>query len=260
MPEADLDLLVAAARRAGGIAREHFKGDRAATEKPDAQGPVTAADLAVNDALGEMLRAARPDYGWLSEESEDAPGRMAARRVFVVDPIDGTRAFIEGGKAWSHALAVVEGGAVTAAAVYLPMLDLLYTATRGGGARLNGAPVRASVRRELAGADMLTGRAQLDPVHWPGGVPDVRRHVRPSLAYRLCLVAEGRFDGVITFRDSWEWDIAAGDLIAREAGAVVTDRTGAGLRFNNPHPQVAGVIAAGAALHPALLGRLRPAR
>jgi myo-inositol-1(or 4)-monophosphatase len=255
LPEAELALLVDAALTAGEIAMRHFAGDRAAVEKPDNQGPVTQADLAVDRALKAFLLAARPEYGWLSEESENDPARLGAARVFVVDPIDGTRAFIEGGKAWSHSLAVVENGRPVAAVVHLPCLARTYTAVAGEGARLNGAPIRASGRRELAGARLLLNAAQLDPKFWPMGVPPVERHFRSSIAYRLCLVGEGRFDGMVTFRDTWEWDSAAGELVAREAGAVVTDRRGEALVYNGPRPLLPGIIAAPSGLHRQLLER-----
>ena len=103
---------------------------------------------------------------------------------------------------------------------------------------------------------MLAARPALDSRHWPAGVPAFKREYRPSLAYRMAAVAEGRFDGMLTLRRSWEWDVAAGDLILREAGARVSDRTGQPLRFNNPHPTVDGVLAGGAAVHAGLLAGL----
>lgn len=256
MPEADLTLLEEAAREAGRIALGFAGRDPQTWDKPDGLGPVTEADLAVNAMLEERLRGARPGYGWLSEESVDNPERLDRRQVFVIDPIDGTRSFIAGGESWSHALAVVEDGLVTAAVVYLPVKGKLYAAARGQGARLNGRPIRASARETLSGATMLAAKPTYDARHWPGGVPPVTRAYRPSLAYRLALVAEGRFDAMLTLRDSWEWDIAAGELLLREAGAAVSDRTGAALRFNNPHPQVSGVLAAGARVHEGLLSGL----
>jgi myo-inositol-1(or 4)-monophosphatase len=255
LPEPDLALLIEAAHMAGEIALRHFEGDRAATEKPGDQGPVTEADLEVDRALRAMLLAERPDYGWLSEESEDDPARLAAARVFVVDPIDGTRAFIEGGKAWSHSLAVVEKGRAVAAVVHLPRLMRTYSAAAGKGALRNGAPIRASGHQDLAGARVLLNATQLAPEFWPGGVPPVERHFRSSIAYRLCLAGEGRFDGMVTFRETWEWDCAAGDLVAREAGAAVTDRRGESLLFNKPRPTLRGVIAAAPGLHQGLLER-----
>lgn len=257
MPARDLALLSEAAREAGRIACSYFGGAVDTEHKPDGAGPVTEADLAVNAALEERLRGARPDYGWLSEESEDGPARLGARRVFIVDPLDGTRSFIEGGKTWAHSLAVVEDGAVLAGVVYLPIRKRLYTAAKGAGAALNGRPIRASGRDRLAGATLLAARPALRPEFWKDGkVPGVERVYRPSLAYRLALVAEGRFDAMLTLRDSWEWDIAAGALLLEEAGAAVSDRHGAPLRFNNPQPQVAGVVAAAAGIHAELLAAL----
>lgn len=258
MPATDLALLVTAAREAGTIASGFFGNNPAITEKPAGAGPVTAADLAVNVMLHDMLVPARPDYGWLSEESEDTAHRLSTRRQFVIDPIDGTRAFIAGNRDWAHSLAIVEAGQVLAAAVYLPMHDMMFAATHGGGATLNGQPVRVTPAA-LDGATVLGTKVNFEGRFWQDGiVPPVKRAFRSSLAYRLCLVAQGRFDGMLTLRPSWEWDIAAGALIATEAGATVTDQTGALLKFNNRHPQVPGVLAAGAELHAGLAQRLEP--
>ncbi|WP_244995690.1 3'(2'),5'-bisphosphate nucleotidase CysQ [Pseudooceanicola nitratireducens] len=255
-PARDLALLVDAAREAGAVAQQFTGATARRWDKPDDQGPVTEADLAVNDVLLRQLRDARPGYGWLSEESEDSGARLTCDRVFIVDPIDGTRSFIDGNDTWAHSLAIAERGRVVAAVVYLPVKGMLYAAADGGGAWLNDAPIRVSGRDRLTGASVLAAKPNYDKRHWPGGVPDVARHYRPSLAYRLSLVAEGAFDAMLTFRDSWEWDIAAGDLILREAGAVTSDREGRVLAFNNAHPQVGGVVAAGPVLHDGLMAAL----
>ncbi len=245
----DLDLLIRAAQEAGRIA-SGFAGDTARKwDKPDNAGPVTEADLAVNDMLTERLRMARPDYGWLSEESEDDAARLSADRVFIIDPIDGTRSFIEGSDTWAHSLAIAEQGRVIAAVIYLPLRDKLYAASAGQGATLNGMPIRASGRAGVEGARVLAARPTLDQHHWQDGAPGFKRSYRPSLAYRLSLVAEGRYDAMLTLRESWEWDIAAGALILEEAGAVASDRTGAGLRFNNARPLLNGVVAAAPGVH-----------
>ena len=255
MPEPDLDLLIEAARGAARIARPYWSGENTVWEKgPD--DPVSEADLAVDTYLRESLTAARPGYGWLSEETEDSDHRLSAERVFVVDPIDGTRAFIKGEKTWAHSIGLVENGTPLAGVVYLPLHDALYAATRGGGATLNGAQIRTSYRGGANGASILANRHAFDPAHWPGGLPDARRAFRPSLAYRLCLVAEGRFDGMLTLRDSWEWDLAAGTLIATEAGAMVSDRHGGAPRFNRATPAVPGLVVAPKPLHADLISRL----
>lgn len=259
MPATDLPLLIDAAREAGQIATR-FSGPQAQRwDKPDGAGPVTEADLAVNAMLERDLRAARPDYGWLSEETEDSPDRLTRDRVFVIDPIDGTRSFAEGSRTWAHSLAVAENGEVTAAVIYLPLRDLLYAAAKGQGATLNGVPVRASDPGSLSAAEILAAKPNLDPRHWLSGeVPEFHRVYRPSLAYRMALVAQGRFDAMLTLRPSWEWDIAAGDLILREAGGRCTDRQGLPLRFNNARPRLNGVVGAGPDLHAALAACLDP--
>lgn len=258
MPETDKALLVAAAREAGVIAMHYFKQNPDVTDKPGGAGPVTEADLAVNAMLESELRVARPDYGWLSEETEDTDARLRTERQLIVDPIDGTRAFIEGSKDWAHALGIVENGRVIAAAVYLPVRDLMFAAALGEGATANDVPIMAT-QVGMDGATVLGAKSNFLPEFWQGGdVPPINRAFRSSLAYRLCLVGQGRFDGMMTLRPSWEWDIAAGALIATEAGAVVSDQHGAALQYNNTHPQVPGVMAAGPQLHSALIQRLEP--
>jgi len=256
LPANDLALLTEAAHAAGEIATVHWRRDPRTWDKPDQQGPVTEADLAINAMLHDRLITARPGYGWLSEETENDSARLAARRMFIVDPIDGTRAFIDGEKVFAHALAVAEAGQITAAVVYLPIRGKLYSATAGGGAHLNGRPIAASTRSRLDGAAVLTARPALDPKHWSGPPPRVRHALRASLAYRLCLVAEGRYDAMLTIRDSWDWDTAAGSLIATEAGACVSDRKGRALRFDTEHPVSEGVVAAAPAVHAEMIARL----
>ncbi|MGH1331551.1 MAG: inositol monophosphatase family protein [Paracoccaceae bacterium] len=258
MPENDLSLLIEAAKEAGEIAQSYWQAHPQTWEKPGDQGPVTEADLAVDAMLARELRGARPGYGWLSEESENDPARLSTEHVFIVDPIDGTRAFIAGEDHWSHSLAIARNGAVTAAVVYLPVLGKMYGASLGGGATLNGAPMRASVRGGADGATVLGAKPNFEAARWPGGMPDLRRHFRPSLAYRMALVAEGRFDAMISLRDTWEWDVAAGALLVAEAGAAVSDRHGAPVLFNNPHPALRGMLAGGKEVHREMAARLSP--
>ena len=252
----DRDLLADAAVEAGRIARRHRAAGVTPVEKPGGEGPVTEADLEIDAMLRARLLAARPGYGWLSEETTDDPSRLGARRVFVVDPIDGTRAYAAGQPDFTHALAVVEDGAPVAAAIHQPMRGRSWAAARGRGATLDGLPIAPSGRSEVEGASLLSAKASFDARHWRAGPPPVRRTFRSSLAYRLALVAQGRYDAMIMLRACWEWDIAAGALICVEAGARVTDRDGRGLRFNNPHPQVGGVLAGTPGVHAALLDRL----
>ncbi len=256
MPEADdLALLIDAAKASGEIARKFFKASPETWDKSDGAGPVTEADLAIDQMLNAELRAARPDYGWLSEETEDTTDRLHKDNVFIIDPIDGTRAFIAGETSFSHSLAIARNGRVTSAVVYLPMKEKMYTASAETSSQLNGAPISTSVQ-DIDGASMLAAKSNLHEEHWKGSIPPVKRHFRPSLAYRLSLVAEGKFDAMLTLRDCWEWDIAAGDLIVRNAGGIASDRHSDALEFNNPTPKTRGCLAAGAQLHPQVQSRL----
>lgn len=261
MPESsDLSLLSDAARAAGDIALGYWRKSPESWEKAAGAGPVSEADLAVNRMLLAELRAARPDYGWLSEETPDSPDRLLRDRVFIIDPIDGTRAFIDGTPDFSHSLAVAERGRVIAAAVFLPAQDRLYSAETGSVSQLNGVPVTVSDKVEAQDATLLTARPNLGPDHWRGGQPPpFRRMFRSSLAWRMCLVAEGAFDAMLTLRPTWEWDVAAGTLIAEQAGALVSDRRGLSPRFNGATARLDGLIAAPAALHRAILAGLLPA-
>ncbi|AUH35271.1 inositol monophosphatase family protein [Paracoccus tegillarcae] len=234
-----------------------WRNDPESWDKGGDAGPVTEADLAVNAHLELMLRAARPDYGWLSEESEADLSRLDAEHCFIIDPIDGTRAFIAGQEGFSHSLAVSTGDRITAAVVYLPARDQIYTAYADGPALMDGQPIAVSTRSQMQDATVLTYRAVSEAQNWKAGQPPpFRREFRPSLAWRLCLVAEGRFDAALSLRSAWEWDIAAGSLIAQRAGAAVTDRRGTDMRFNSPRAAVDGLAIAGPILHRLLVDSL----
>ncbi|MGF1659726.1 MAG: inositol monophosphatase family protein [Rubrimonas sp.] len=257
-PADDLALLVAAVEAAGEGAMRWFGRAPRVWDKEGGAGPVTEADLEADAALKARLRAARPGYGWLSEETPDDRARLGCASVFVVDPIDGTRAFIAGETGWCVAAAVAAQGAPVAAAAFFPALGRLYAARAGGGASRDGAPIRAAEGARAGGALALAASAQLGAEHWPGGAPALRRAFRPSMIHRLCLVAEGAADVTLSFRELWEWDLAAGALIAAEAGCVVSDGRGRTHSYNAPDPRSDGVIAAPPALHAELVRRRRP--
>ncbi len=252
----DLDLLISAARAAGDIATQYWRKSPKVWEKDADAGPVTEADLSVNAMLNETLIGARPDYGWLSEETEDNAARLNQEYVFIIDPIDGTRSFIAGEKTWAHSLAVARNGEIVSAVVYLPISDKLYHAQIGLGAFLNNQPIRATNVANLKDATVLAAHPNFEADHWINGPPLAKRHFRPSLAYRMALVAQGRFDAMLTLRDTWEWDVAAGTLIATEAGAIVTDNNGNAPVFNNKTPALSGLIAGGSHIHHELYSQL----
>lgn len=257
MRATELELLEAAARESGEIARKYWRDDPQVWDKGQ-NDPVSEADLAVDQHLKTRLLGARPDYGWASEETEDSLDRLEADRVFICDPIDGTRAFVAGEATWAHSLAIAERGEVVAAAVYLPVRDKMYLAQKGAGATLNGSEIKASGRGELEGATALGPKVNFRPEHWQDdNPPAMKRSFRPSLAYRLSLIAEGRYDAMLTLRPCWEWDIAAGSLISAEAGAGVSDRNGQALIFNTRNRKTNGVVAAGHQVHGQIISRLR---
>ena len=245
----DLPLLAEAAREAGAMMLA-MRGACGVRGKADGS-PVTDADLAVDAHLRERLLAARPDYGWLSEETADTPERLGRRRVFVIDPIDGTTAYIRGKPWFCTSLAVVEDGEPTAAAVFAPELGELFLAARGRGATLNGARLRCAAAPGFAEARVVGDPDLLRPPVWPAWAVERRN----ALAYRLALVAAGRFDATVSPSSKREWDIAAGALLCTEAGAAVTDAQGAALRFNTPEARTPGLVACAPALLPLILAR-----
>ena len=253
MQEPDLALLDDAVREAGSIVRKIASAPSKTWSKPDGS-PVTEADLAVNKFLNERLRSARPDYGWLSEESEDDAARLVAKRVFVIDPIDGTIAFVKRRPHFTICAAVVEDGRPVAAAVYNPMLNECFTAARGEGARLNGKPIHVSDREELEGSHILAGRNVFEDPRF--GWPAIEQDNRNSAAYRLVLVASGAFDASISLTAKHDWDIAAADLIVVEAGGIVTTHLGQALHYNREVPVQTSAVGAGPALHRQILQRL----
>ena len=254
---ADLTLLEQAARKAGELALTYWGGSFQHWDKPEDAGPVTEADLAVNDLLQDTLMGARPTYGWLSEETQDDAARLGKDRCFIIDPIDGTRSFMAGEKTWSHSIAVVEHGQVIAGVVYLPATNIMYRAARGHGAFVGGTRMNIKCAENLENTRILANRAVMTSGHWLDGVaPNIDRHHRPSLAYRMAAVAEGKFDGMITLRPTWEWDVAAGALMVKEAGGTVCDRTGHPVGFNNPTPQSKGLIATSVTLRDQFLEKL----
>ncbi|MBI1211893.1 MAG: 3'(2'),5'-bisphosphate nucleotidase CysQ [Alphaproteobacteria bacterium] len=253
---ADLDLLTRAAREAGAIAKAAF-GSKPKTWEKSKGNPVTEVDLAVNLKLHELLLGARNDYGWLSEESADDPNRLSKQRVFVIDPIDGTLAFIKNKPEFTVCAAVVDNGRPVAAVIFNPMTDELFAAVQGARATLNGKPISVSSTAKLEGARTLVAKDVIRHPAWPRPWPEMTVENRASIAYRMALVACGTFDSMLSFSSKHEWDIVAGDLIVREAGGLVTSHTGAELRYNQPIPHLRSVICAGPAMHEAILERTR---
>jgi myo-inositol-1(or 4)-monophosphatase len=249
--KADRDLIAAAARDAGDLALAFRARGLKSWEKAKGD-PVTEADLAADSLLQDQLRPARPNYGWLSEETADDNSRLSARRSFVVDPIDGTRAFIKNRPEFVVSVAVIEDGAPVAAALYDPSAGRLWDAARGFGARVNGVAITLSACAAIEDATILGDPGRLADLRALGARADTVN----SAALRLALCAQGAFDAVVAVRGKWDWDLAAGALIVTEAGGRITDRAGRALRFNGDPPRQPAPLAAGPALHALLIERL----
>ncbi len=248
----DRDMIDAVGREAGALALDYFKGDPRRWNKHD-QSVVTEADIAVDEFLFERLTAYRPDYGWLSEEREDDGSRHQTKRVFVVDPIDGTRAFVERGDEWVISIGIVENGASVAGVLYNPVRDELWSAFSGGGAFYNGERLRVSDATELQSATVSASRkamarAGLAETEFPTD----HRFLR-SLAHRLARVAKGDVDAALATPGSADWDLAAALLIVQEAGGQVSDFEGGPIRLNGATARHPAFIAAGPGLHGVIL-------
>lgn len=247
---ADLAAAVAqVAREAGALAFARWRTDVESWSKADAS-PACEIDLAVDRMLRARLSAIAPDAGWLSEETADSADRLTRSRVWVIDPIDGTRDYLRGRRGWAVSIALVEDGEPVLGVLDAPARGEHWVATRGGGATRNGTALHASARRGLAGA-----RVPAD------ALPRIDRDFvavdKPNgIALRIAMVAADEADLVATLRWGHEWDVAAAVLIAGEAGAGVSDALGAPLRFNRPDPRALGVIAAAPGIHAAAVTRI----
>lgn len=235
---------------AGKIALNRWGDDFKRWEKAPNQ-PVCDIDLEVDAFLREQLGALDPEAGWLSEESLDFSDRIERRRVWVVDPIDGTRDYLRGRPGWSVSVALVEDRTPLIGVLAAPAREEHWTAELGKGAWRNGVPIRASGRMEFPGS-----RVPADQL--PKVDKDLVAVAKPnSIALRIAMVAAGEADLVATLRWGFEWDIAAAALIASEAGATVSGALGQPLAFNTAAGEAFGVVVATPGIHPAVIERLR---
>jgi myo-inositol-1(or 4)-monophosphatase len=244
------DELATIVREAGALAASTFRGTYRSWTKGGGS-PVSEADIAVDDFLRERLPRLVP-AGWLSEETEDNRTRLSSARLWIVDPIDGTRAYMAGRTDWAVSVALVENARPIAAVVFAPMEDGFYLALAGEGATLDGAPITASVgegfdQAHVAGPKPLIERlAKFEP----GVVAEPKVH---SLALRIARVATGRLDVAFAGRDSHDWDLAAADLLVHEAGGALTTFEGEQIIYNRAEARHGALIAAGPARHARLI-------
>ena len=234
MPESsseadDLTLITDAAQQAGDVAMSYFRSDPQVWYK-DGTSPVSEADIAVDRYLKDALSKARPDYGWLSEETDDDRSRLGDRSVFVVDPIDGTRAFIDGQDGWCVSVAVVTDGRPVVGVLACPARDEVYVAGPAGGSTKNGHAISVAhpgTNPHIAAPKSVMGKIPEHALKNLERVPHIS-----SLAYRLAMVSDGRLAATFVKPNARDWDLAAADLILRQAGGELTDIHGKSLRYN----------------------------
>ncbi len=226
----DLELLRTAAVTAGIIASSYFRRDLKTWTKENAS-PVSEADIVLDSFLRSALTTARPSYGWLSEESVDDPARIGTARVFIVDPIDGTRGFIKGEDSWTVSLAVVEHDLPVAGVVFAPARNEMYEASLGGGARLNGAAIARATPADRR-SPLIPAPGAVHHELQAAGLDYTRGPAYPSLAYRLVQIATGKLDATVVRRGASDWDIAGAAAILGECGVHFEDACMGGMRFN----------------------------
>lgn len=251
----DAALLANTVREAGALALRLFRTELKTWTK-GATSPVSEADIAVNDLIEERLRSATPDYGWLSEESADDTSRLHKPLTWIVDPIDGTRAYLARQNDWSVSVALVENGSPLLGAVFAPASNEFFFATRGRGAMLNDSRILASTGdtidfSRIAGPKPLVERLQTLP-------PGESLHPRiGSLALRLVRVGQGALDAAFAAGSSRDWDLAAADLIVHEAGGEMTTLAGERLVYNSHDVRHGLLVAAGHARHTHIVEHFR---
>lgn len=253
--EDDRDLIASAAREAGRLALA-FRARGMKTWDKGVGDPVSEADIAADTYLKNTLQPARIDYGWLSEETLDDRSRLSARRSFLVDPIDGTRAFLKNRPEFVVSIAVIEDGAPIVGVIYDPSADVLYDAIRGRGARRDGVPIQVSNHDQIAGARLIGDPGRLSDLRALGA----EAFTVNSFALRMARLAEGAADAVVAVRAKWDWDLAAGQLLVTEAGGTLTARDGSPIDYTGESAIQPPPLAAGPALHALLLERLAPQR
>ena len=248
-----------AARRAGDLALPYFRAGAQTAAKLWYKGqssPVTEADIALDTFLKDHLAELLPQAGWLSEETADDPARLGQSHVWIVDPIDGTRAFASGHPDWAISIALVRDGRPVLGVLYAPIHDRLYEARIGEGAWCNGERMQVSTADALPAAKVAGPKPLVDRLERSFGQIERLPKV-PSLALRLARVAEGSIDIGLVSANAQDWDIAAADLMLHEAGALLTGLDGSTPVYNRPVPSHVEMIAVSSRLHPRAIGAMR---
>lgn len=254
----ELTTAVEAARRAGAAIREVYaRTEMTVVEKADDAGPLTEADLASNAILADALRTAFPADGWLSEESADDPSRLGKERVWIVDPLDGTREFTLRIPEFVVSIGLAVHGQPVLGVLYNPIRDELFTGIVCGEATFQSQAMRVSPNPSIAGSRCLVSRNEMEKGWFDEWKDAAALLPMGSVAYKLGRVAAGQAEASFTPKPRSEWDLCGGVACVLAAGGSATDRHGAPYRFNTPAPRVDGVVVSNGHLHPEILALLR---
>jgi len=240
----DFELLKRAVLKAGEIAMEKFGSGKFKSWLKKGNEPVTEIDLEVNQFLKETLLGERPEYGWLSEESMDDKARLKKKYVWVVDPIDGTRAYIKGTPDFSISVALLENNVPVLGVTFAPALKKFYEAAKGSGAFLNGKKVLIRRATKLAGIHLQSDSAYIENTpRWQYPWPEMSISKHQSFALRLAAFAAGETDAVLAAQPKSEWDVAAGAIMIEEAGGILCNKEGRSFAFNQENTRLHQIMA-----------------
>jgi myo-inositol-1(or 4)-monophosphatase len=249
------ELLCDAVREAGELALRMFEAGVDSWDKTDGT-PVSEADLAVDRLLAARLREATPDFGWLSEEAVREDATQSKANVWVVDPIDGTSAYLSGSNHWCVGACLLSQGRPVAAAAFAPAQNRFYEAVLGAGARLNGNVMQVTHKSGLDGSRFVAHKSAISQSKWKSPVPQINCAMTTSLILRHCVVATGEYDGAIAFGKKHDWDLAPGDLIVHEAGGRTLDLDARRFVYNRAGTRQNGLMAGSKALLDEISARL----
>jgi myo-inositol-1(or 4)-monophosphatase len=248
----ELEAAREAALAAGEILERHYRDRGFKVDQKGKDNPVTTADFEADHRLKEMLHGGFPEYGWLSEETADDGARLRYERVWIVDPLDGTKEFIKGIPEFVVAIALAERGVPVLGVTYNPIRHEMFSGARGTGVQLNGQRVRVTPRGSIENATVLASRSETSRGEWKAYEDRIKIDPIGSVAYKLALVAAGRADATFTLTPKSEWDIASGTALVLEAGGRITDLDGRDFRFNQDPPKLKGFVASNGLIQDAI--------
>ena len=241
---------------AGKLALKWFKKDPEQWKKDDGS-LVSKADIEINDLLNKLLKNKNPEFGWLSEENEDDKSRLNKKITFVVDPLDGTKAFLEGKKEFSISVAIIKNGLPISGIVFSPSTGEMFEAEKNKGSWKNNKKVIISKYNRLEKCKMIAFKPMFSHPAWKEPWPKMDVENRNSIAYRMALVASGQYDAMMALNSKNDWDIAAGDLLISESGGIVTLHTNKKIIYNTENTKKPSVIGTNKAIHEKIIKRVK---